>query len=178
MKSNADKLKKAYCKISIYIFIFLVAIKQPNDISEYISIIPKSIGLANISIYIFEKWLWRYCPFIKTPRLKREYNGKLEYKYNENKATKNIKVSINQTFTHVGIKLITNEAISNSIVAEIIEENGDFILYYNYRTNPYNKYSDLNPIQIGTCRLDVSNPKDINGIYWTNRKTNGDIFLE
>lgn len=178
MKSKNNVLIKISAWSSIIAYILLVSFKKPSTGVGFISLIPEAVGIPPIPILIFDKWLWKWIPFIKMPKLKKEYIGTLKYNFDGEDLNKNIKVFVEQTFTNIKIKLKTNEVISNSIVAEIIEENGDFILYYNYRTNPYSKYSDSNPIQIGTCRLDVSNPKNINGTYWTNRKTNGDIFLE
>lgn len=178
MKSKNNILIKISALSTLIAYIILVTFKKPNEWVGFISLIPEAVGIPPIPIFIFDKWLWKWIPFIKMPKLKKEYKGLLKYNFNGEDLNKIIQVFIEQTFTNIKIKLKTNEVTSNSIVAEIIEENGDFIMYYNYRTNPYSEYSNLNPIQIGTCRLDVSNPKKINGIYWTNRKTNGDIFLE
>ena len=61
---------------------------------------------------------------------------------------------------------------------ELNYTDDEYILYYTYITNPKNKYSKLNPIQYGTCRLATSNPNNLVGVYWTSRQTIGDIELK
>lgn len=177
MKSKSDLLIKVLSAMAISSYLIILIINRPTDIVDYIRLIPKAIGIVPFLFIIFEKWIWRYLPFIKIPKLNKEYSGLLKYKYNNLCESKEIKVIIRQTFLSVRIKLITNEIESNSLVAEIVQEDDDFILYYCYRTNPSSEFSEKNPIQIGTCRLNVSNPKSIRGTYWTNRKTIGDILL-
>ena len=76
------------------------------------------------------------------------------------------------------IQIKTNEITSNTIVGNLVEEMNEYILYYTYITNPKSKYSKLNPIQYGTCRLATSNPNNLIGVYWTSRQTIGDIELK
>lgn len=76
------------------------------------------------------------------------------------------------------MQITTNEITSNTIVANLVEENEEYILYYTYITNPKSKYSKENPIQHGTCRLMLSNKDYLTGSYWTSRQTIGDIELK
>ncbi|HHY08835.1 MAG TPA: hypothetical protein GX530_10075 [Corynebacteriales bacterium] len=73
---------------------------------------------------------------------------------------------------------ISSEYASTSIVSTIVCENGHYILYYTYITNPKSKYSERNPIQYGTCRLELDNTMELRGTYWTSRRTIGDIYLK
>ena len=73
------------------------------------------------------------------------------------------------------MQITTNEITSNTIVANLVEENEEYILYYTYITNPKSKE---NPIQHGTCRLMLSNKDCLTGSYWTSRQTIGDIELK
>lgn len=177
MKSKSDLLIKVVSAMAVFSYLIILIINRPVYIIDYICLIPKAISVIPVLFIIFEKWIWRYLPFIKIPKLNKEYSGQLKYNYNNLYESKEIKVIIKQTFLSIRIKFITNEIESNSLVAEIVQEDDDFILYYCYRTNPSSEFSEKNPIQIGTCRLNVSNPKSISGIYWTNRKTMGDILL-
>ena len=87
-------------------------------------------------------------------------------------------VRIRQTLLSVKVQITTNEITSNTIVANLVEENEEYILYYTYITNPKSKYSKENPIQHGTCRLMLSNKDCLTGSYWTSRQTIGDIELK
>src|SRR5690606_41933959 len=91
---------------------------------------------------------------------------------------KNIEVYVSQSLFRINIQLVTDEIASSTITSNIVQENGNYVLYYTYITNPKSKFSDENPIQYGTSRFIIDEPKRLNGSYWTSRKTIGDIYLE
>ena len=106
------------------------------------------------------------------------YCGNIEYKFNGAYETKESVVEVKQTLLSTAVKITTDEITSNTIVSSLIQENGDYVLYYTYITNPKSKFSEENPIQYGTCRLTVDNDTELCGTYWTSRKTVGDIHLK
>ena len=94
------------------------------------------------------------------------YNGIIEYNFDGKDSRKKVVVVIRQTLLSIKIQIKTNEITSNTIVGNLVEEMDEYILYYTYITNPKSKYSKLNPIQYGTCRLATSNPNNLIGVYW------------
>ena len=126
---------------------------------------------------IYNCFLWKYNPFEKTPKIMGNYKGKINYSYNDNKSMKNVSLKINQTLLSVKVSMNTNEIKSNTVVSDLVKENDEYVLYYTYITNPKSKYSDANPIQYGSCRIGITNKDKLEGIYWTNRKTIGDISI-
>ena len=164
--------------IGLLIFIFLYYLKTPSSIIDYWDLILESTSYSIFFILLYERVLWRYNPFIKFPKLKKFYTGKLKYNFKGTIREKNIEVEINQTFLSTNIKVKTDEISSKTIMSELLEENGEYVIYYTYVTNPFSEFSDMNPIQLGTCKLIIDSSDSINGTYWTNRKTIGDLYLE
>jgi hypothetical protein len=126
---------------------------------------------------VYEKFLWRYNPLEKIPRLNKKYNGKIIYDYNGSHNEKEISIFINQTLLSIRITIKTNEITSNTISSNLLFENGEYVLYYNYITDPKSQYIQQNPIQRGTCRLIIDSEVELRGTYWTTQKTIGDIVL-
>ena len=75
------------------------------------------------------------------------------------------------------MKLKSDETSSKTITSDLVEENGEFVLYYTYITNPLSRCSDENPIQVGTCKLVIDNINDIRGHYCTSRNTLGNLHF-
>lgn len=143
---------------------------------DFFDISSQSISISTIFIVFYITRLWKYDPFVKIPRLNKEYHGKIQYDHKKGKGEKNVDIKIYQTLLNVEIKMESNEMKSVSLYGDIVLENGDYYLYYIYRTSPLAKYSDKNPIQIGACRMDLEKADNIIGVYWSNRGTKGDIF--
>lgn len=177
MKSKFTTLLKLSGILAIIIFILLFLINLPKSINEIWNILIESAGYSTIICLLYEKYLWKYNPFVKIPRLKKKYKGKLKYTYNNESREKSVIVKFKQTLLSTKVKLQSNEIRSNTLTSEMIKENDEFVLYYTYITNPSSEYSDKNPIQIGTCKLVIDNVTNFSGIYWTNRKTIGDLSL-
>ena len=74
---------------------------------------------------------------------------------------------ISQTLMSTRIIVKTNEMKSVSVSASIREENGEYILYYVYRTDPKNEFVDKNPSKYGAARIDLSERPHLEGTYWT-----------
>ena len=127
---------------------------------------------------LYNAFFWQYIPFQKTPKLMGNYTGNIEYNYNGVSGEKETSVIIKQTLLTVKVQLVTDEVISNTILGDIVQENGEYVLYYTYIKNPKSKYSEENPIQYGTCRFVINEKDKLVGTYWTSRKTIGDIELK
>ena len=177
MKSKMKSLIKLSGIIIILIFIILYKFKKPQSGLDYWDLILESAGYSVIPIAIYERYLWKYNPFVKIPRLKKKYTGVLSYNYKGKSGEKAVEIEIVQSYLHTDVKLKSDEISSKTITSNLVEENGGFVLYYTYITNPLSKCSDENPIQIGTCKLVIDNINDIRGNYWTSRKTIGDLHF-
>ena len=178
MKSKIGFLIKLSGIVTVAIFSLLYYFKEHKSIFDYWSLVLEAAGYSVIICVIYEKYLWRYAPFVNFPKLKKEYKGVLKYNYNNKVGEKLIKIEIKQTFLSIRVKSKTNEVVSKTLISELIEENEEFVLYYTYITTPVSEFSDRNPIQIGTCKLIIDDINNIRGSYWTNRKTIGDLYFQ
>jgi hypothetical protein len=171
-----------YLKKSLWVVAFLIAVRciidLPVTLYGWIGSASEAISVCVIVMAIYEKILWRWNPFEKTPKIFGEYSAVLEYESQEGFKKKKIKIFIGQSLLSTSIKIITNEITSNSITGNFVCENGEYVLYYTYITNPKSRYSTDNPVQYGTCRMTIQSDGLLAGNYWTTRKTKGDITLK
>lgn len=177
MSSNYDKLIKFSVTISLIMLLILIYFQKPSSVIEYIETIGSAVGYLAIPTLVYERWGWKINPFDDTPKLKKSYQGFVRFNRDNNWQEKEIKVKISQTFTRTMIKIKTDEIISKSLISDIIFENGGYVLYYTYTTNPKSEYSNDNPIQIGSTKILIEDDKYLHGTYWTNRQTIGDIYF-
>lgn len=176
-----EKRVKNYLVKSLWLVIILFVIRcwisMPTSTYSFFGSAGAAISITIVFMGIYEKWLWEYDPLEKTPRLSKRYKGEIEYGYDGNGGKKDISIFINQSLLTTSVKIITDEISSNSITSNLIFENGEYVLYYTYITNPKSKFSKDNPIQYGTCRIRVDDKNSLRGTYWTSRQTIGDIYL-
>ncbi len=164
--------------VAIVTFIIAYLLTKPESLYDYFGCVGEAIGIALILMGVYEQWLWLYNPFEKIPKIKGEYSGYIEYSYNGTFDKKEATIDIKQSLLSTRVKIITDEITSNTITSNIVHENGEYVLYYTYITNPKSKYSNDNPIQYGTCRITSNIKSGLQGTYWTTRKTIGDIYLK
>lgn len=178
MKNNIKSIINLTTVISLVFTVIVIRFKQFNSLYDYIGTASDLVAIIVCIDLIYVKYIWKYIPFEKTPRIYGTYEGIIRYNFNGNESEKNIRLEIKQTLLSVKVKVITDEITSDSIMGNIVEEREANVLYYTYITNPQSKYSMNNPIQYGTCRLIITDIDKLEGIYWTSRRTNGDIELK
>lgn len=172
-----DYIKKSLWVV-LFLFILRCVVDLPGTPYECFGFAGEAISVGLIVMTLYEKVLWRKNPFEKMPKIYGEYSAVLEYESDLGFQKKKIKIIVRQTLLSTSIKIITDEMTSNSITSNFIHENGEYVLYYTYITNPKSKYSTNNPIQYGTCRMTIQSDGLLAGNYWTNRKTKGDIVFK
>lgn len=176
MSDSSSRLLKYATAVAAAAMILLFLILKPNTLSEWLENASYSVSLATAFAFAYEKWLWKWSPIEKMPRLRDKYDGTLRYKYNDIEETKPIKIEVSQSLLKVRVKTRTDMNSSSTIMGVIIEENGEYVLYYTYITAPDITVNRDNPMQYGTCRMALNRENiQISGHYWTNRKTAGDM---
>ena len=178
MDSRIIKLLSKSLWVALALFAIRYLIWNFNSLYDFIGAAGEVISITIVIMGLYSGFLWRYNPFEKIPKLMGLYEGIIEYSYNGTMAKKDTFVKIRQTLLSTKVQITTNEITSNTIVANLVEENEEYVLYYTYITNPKSKYSKENPIQHGTCRLILSTKDCLTGNYWTSRQTIGDIELK
>ena len=135
----------------------------------------EAISAAVILSGLYEKFLWRLNPFESTPKLKKRYVGKLKSGYDH--IERDASLEIKQTLLSVHVTLATNESKSKSLSASIDDILGEMQLTYCYLNTPKSEYRDRSEIHYGTATLTIANPQILEGQYYTDRKTNGDMLF-
>lgn len=135
----------------------------------------EAIGIAVLLAGIYEKFLWRINPFESTPKLSKRYTGTFKSSYDL--AVRSASLEIRQTLLSVHVTLISDESKSKSLSASIDEILGEIQLTCCYLNTPKSEFRDRSEIHYGTATLSISNPKEIDGQYYTDRKTTGDMHF-
>ena len=133
----------------------------------------EAISIAALLMFAYEKILWKYNPLEKTPVSKKRYKGSLLSTYDgiEREATLEIK----QTLLSINVVFTTGESRSKSISSSIEKIQDEWQLTYCYLNVPKAKVRDRSAIHYGTALLCIENTEDIQGQYFTDRKTTGDM---
>ena len=176
MSERIKKLIKPMIVIATFVFVTCCLIKKPVIFEDCSAYLGYAISIVGILFVVYERVLWRFISWNRPPILKNNYDGVISYVYKKQPSTKDIKISVKQTWTTIEITTKTDINASYTITGTIVNEYGVDVLYYTYVTEPSAIHQGENPIQYGTCRivLDGKN-ENIKGKYWTSSQTIGDI---
>ena len=170
-----------YIKTSIIVYIFIDLLVETKfnilDIKLLLSTLQGNIiqFITIILFTIYERCLWRYNPFNRTPKLHKKYEGTLKSTH-DNKERK-IYVTVNQTLFGTSVTVKTDESQSYTVTANFDITDNYKRLIYTYHNEAKAEYNERSPQHYGTTILDVENKNELTGKYYTNRKTTGDIIL-
>lgn len=180
MKKQLKKILNICLWSAIIFFVLRCAISWKSilagislyDLFGYAS---EAISVAVIFSGVYEKFLWRFMPFENTPKFAKRYTGTLKsnYDYIERKASLEIK----QTLLSVQVTLVTDESKSKSLSASIDEILGETQLTYCYLNTPKVEYRKRSEIHYGTATLSIASTGALEGQYYTDRATNGDMLF-
>ena len=164
---------KIICYITIGLFILLRFFFGTLDSLSY------AVTLATFIDIAYDKFLWRFNPFEKTPRLYGTYDETSYSTYNGGYHYK-AKAIIRQTLSSITIyEEVDGSGYAESITAALVKPSADgtWNLYYTYRTYP--AISDNDDMHEGTVILCVKSSSELTGRYFTNRinPTQGNMHL-
>lgn len=194
---------KNYLKIYLYIYVFTSIIVffiknifcfSQDGISLQDSITAKNIidacffavGPAILGINIFNRYIWKFV-FVRKifsidiPYISGRWEGTLLSTYTQHNKKHKIVIEISQTLTHTTVWYYDENAITHSIIADIVldEEGGPTKVLCIYDNNPIvNRHIGLRR-HIGVMELFVlSEENRIKGTYFNNpvqKNTYGEI---
>ena len=172
------KIQSRFINKSIWIAIIVFCLRccfSWNNFSLYniFGYAGQAVSISTLIIIAYEKWFWKYDPSEKTPVLKKRYRGKLYSTYDENE--REATLEIKQSFLSINVIFATEESKSKSIVASIDKIQDEWQLTYCYLNVPKANVRDRSGIHYGTAWFCIENPKEIQGQYFTDRKTTGDM---
>lgn len=133
----------------------------------------EAIGVAVIFTTLYERKFWRYNPWETTPKLYAKYIGTFTSTYDniEREGT----LIIKQTLTMVSVIFSTNESKSKSLSASVDDIIGEDQLTFCYINQPKSEYRCRSEIHYGTAMLTILADGKLEGQYFTDRGTQGDM---
>lgn len=179
MDERVKRLIKPMAWIAIIVFIISCLIQKPESLDDFISYVGYAISTDSILFILYERYLWRKIPWNRPPLLKSRYEGTVKYNFDGVRGQKSIKIKIEQSWLSIKILTETDINRSYSITGSIVSENGRDFLYYTYVTNPDAGTQKDNPVQYGTCQIELDGDcSNLRGKYWTTSQTVGDMIWE
>lgn len=180
MKKQFDGLLKKAMWIAIILFVIRTALsweelKAAASIYTVFGYAGEAIGVAVVLMVCYEKCLWRYDPFVKTPYIAGEYTGTLISEYD--RTERNGILKIKQTFLSVEVSLKTEESKSRSVSGTIEEILGKPELIYTYLNEPGSGVRERSAIHFGTAMIVIDDKDHMVGRYYTDRGTSGDMIF-
>ena len=162
--------------LALFILRLIIAIKTSAfefTIDSLCSYGGGAISTTTILAGIYERFLWRYNPFENTPKLAKKYIGIIKSSYDNLEYSASLEIK--QTLLTVRVTLITDESRSVSLSSSIDKILGDTQLTYCYLNTPKTEFRHRSEIHYGTAMLLLNTPSRIDGQYYTDRQTRGDM---
>ena len=175
--------------LSLVTFLIIYCVQGHNAIPMNIKLlfgdISKTVFVLTLisSLFISFGWKWRIFKgwLVVIPDLSGKWIGIMYSNYKNPPLEIPMEIEIFQTFFHTMVKLKTGESQSVSLVAsfDIDKDKGIKRLIYSYHNIPKATVQDRSAIHYGTTILDISEDEAVlNGCYWTNRASKGDMNLK
>lgn len=180
MNGRQKKLINISVWCAIFLFVLRCIVSWNSILSKFslydlFGYASEAIGIAVVLAILYEKFIWRFNPFETTPKLSTRYRGILKSNYDN--VERDAVLRIKQTLLSVHVTMLTDESKSRSLSASIDEILGEMQLTYCYLNTPKSEYRGRSEIHYGTAMLSISNPKEVDGQYYTDRKTIGDMHF-
>ncbi len=171
----------------VYATIFILTQNLDSiDFHKAITHVSTTITINIILWMVFIAWGWKlkifYPWLVQFPNLSGDWEGTIKSNWKEKELEPiPIEVSITQNFFNVQVRIKTKESRSYSIGAsfDIDNERGFQQLFYTYLNTPKAGVRERSEIHYGSTILnfDGFKVKKMDGEYWTDRETTGEITL-
>lgn len=194
-------MKNLNLKYFIFILVFLsfiiyslVLILNPfvqKTFLNYLRILPNVVWVDLIFIFIFSQWIWKWKIFkgwlVPFPNLNGTWKGEIQSTWrnpetNERVAPIPVILTINQSFLKISCVMRTEEMTSYSFVSDFLIDKDSQVkkLAYSYYSRPKQTVRHRSEQHNGTIIFEIIEipEKALEGDYWTERKTSGEIKLK
>ena len=173
MNDRYKKYVKYICIIAIALFLLLSYFFKDM---KFWNLVTTVSTITSIFVILYVTVIWKFNPFEKIPKLQKVYEGILVSTHDNKK--RDIKVYIKQNLFEIKIQFASEESSSKSITANLYDEYGTKMLSFGYINNPQAQYKAKSPIHYGMCTLEIKDNGNLEGQYFTDRCTSGDIILK
>lgn len=189
VKHNIRIFAFAILGLAFIVYAIIFTLTQNFDSIDFhkaITHVSTTISINIIIWMIFIAWAWKWKIFypwlVPFPNLSGNWEGTIKSNWKEKELEPiPIDVSITQNFFNIQVRIKTNESRSYSIGAsfDIDNERGFQQLFYTYLNTPKAGVRDRSEIHYGSTILnfDGFNVTKMDGEYWTDRETTGEITL-
>ncbi len=180
---------KALVALVFLILVVVLAIQGQAPSKEWLHSFSWVVTGVSLSLLLWERWLWSWWGFgflAKRPDLRGTWRGSILSDW-EDPTTKQrrdpveIYFVIRQTFSTLDIRLFSPESASQSLSAEIVTDSvGLHTIALTYLNTPDALRLEQSPISHGGAILGIRGNhliRQLDGKYWTDRKTVGQMLL-
>lgn len=162
-----------------------------NSPFEYFRLISIIIFIDGILITLFIKYIWKwrllYDWLVPFPNLNGVWKGQVKSTWTNPKTNQRpdvipAKLTIKQSFLSINCVVVTDKLESFSFVSGFVIDKEKQILQLVYSYNGTTKQTEIegNNKHSGTIILnikDYARKLELEGYYWTDRKTTGDVYF-
>ncbi|QWB96205.1 hypothetical protein KHQ89_01820 [Mycoplasmatota bacterium] len=174
---------------TISIIIAYVFKKDLGKIYDWFVVIPNVVTVELLIYWIFTQYLWKwkrlYPRVVPFPNLTGTWIGKLNTSFSDPEKNSRIKeincmLVIIHKYRSIHITFITKESKSHSYSEKLIFDNtlNYKQITYNYANNPKLLLDKRSSNHRGTAILSLIDKNILEGEYYTDRETKGEIYFE
>lgn len=189
VKHNIRIFAFAILGLAFIVYAIIFSLTQNFDSIDFhiaITHVSTTISINIIIWMLFIAWAWKWKIFypwlVPFPNLSGDWVGTIKSNWKEKESEPiPIEVSITQNFFNIQVRIMTKESRSYSIGAsfDIDNERGFQQLFYTYLNTPKAGVRERSEIHYGSTILNFDGFKvtKMDGEYWTDRETTGEITL-
>lgn len=157
---------------------------------ESLKKLPEVVTAYLVLHVVFTRWAWRWRVFqgwlVPYPDLQGTWQGELQTTWRDPSSGQipgpiAVTICIRQTFSSLSVVMFTAESMSYSTAASLSEADDSSLkrLSYTYTNTPRVGVRDRSIVHDGAAVLRIINRPErvLEGEYWTNRKSTGDLRL-
>ncbi len=148
-----------------------------------------AVSATVCAMALFDRWAWKQRLlqgwFVKRPILAGDWTFVIKSLWTDPQTNRRpepieAKVTIRQTYTQLHLRLETPESAGDFAASRIVaKDDGTYQVFGVFRNQPRVSVQDRSRTHLGALVLDVigdpSSPREMNGQYWTDRGTNGEL---
>jgi hypothetical protein len=145
------------------------------------------VATAGTLTWLFDKWLWAYPPFtwlIGRPDLRGTWKGEIRSEWINPETNTTLPpietfMSVTQTSSTLHLRQFTGESESFTLAGTLVRDPDDAqTIAAVYRNDPKGHVRHRSEIHFGGFRLRLTEVNALEGEYWTDRKTRGQMTLQ
>ena len=148
-----------------------------------------AVSATVCAMALFDRWAWKQRLlqgwFVKRPILAGDWTFVIKSLWTDPQTNRRpepieAKVTIRQTYTQLHLRLETPESAGDFAASRIVaKDDGTYQVFGVFRNQPRVSVQDRSRTHLGALVLavigDPASPREMNGQYWTDRGTNGEL---